>query len=199
MAKSPGPALMLAGVAALFLLKGKKGGGTAAKPTFPPADGQLGDSDANVGGGAADGSSTSGGSGGGTSGGTSPQPSNPPPNLSGYPEGYNTMLWASPRNVRDMLSFLGYGVAISDAPLVENAHVKQFQKDYNTTVAHGIANGVKTYEAEGNLSTEGTAGKHTLNGLEIIISKGTPNAGLTDPEIGVSWPAWHKYLQENEA
>ena len=165
MAKGPGPAVLLAGAAALFLLKGKgkpadKTGGLAIDP-----EGDA--SDADVGGGAAD------GSGGGSGGGVKNIKTVPNPSLD--PKGYDTQRWQDGYDVRVALASLGYlpVSALIEQPLTDSAArsaVKKFQKDYNAgdaTVELGQFAGeaVPGYLEE----DKGLAGKNVLNALEIVV------------------------------
>ncbi len=100
-----------------------------------------------------------------------------PPNLSGDEEGYNTKLFSDPMAVRSVMVELGYYVEIIDAPLVGNAAVLDFQRDWNHVI-RGIDDGEVTLpldtpqptwfeQLRGRLDVDGTAGTNTLNALEI--------------------------------
>ena len=165
MAKGPGPALALAGVAALFLLKGKKKAAAAPTSIIDP-EGDATEED--VGGGPV-------GGGGGGGGGSSSENPKTVPNPSGDPKGYNTTLYPGAFPVRMALSGLGYDISLSaaTAPLStaqDRAAVRKFQKDYsqgNVTVELGpyAGDAVPGYLEE----DEGIAGKNVLNALEIVV------------------------------
>ena len=120
MAKGPGPALLLAGAAALFLLKGK--GKPAAKTGGLAIDPEGDASDADVGGGAAD------GSGGGSGGGVKNIKTVPNPSLD--PKGYDTQRWQDGYDVRVALASLGYlpVSALIEQPLPETVGV--FRREF---------------------------------------------------------------------
>ena len=84
-----------------------------------------------------------------------------PPNLSNDPAGYNTVLFPGPMAVRQWFINLGYSVLLKDTPLKRNRSVKKFQKDYNK-VSKRPGNG-----SMGTLVVDGTAGRNTLNAVEI--------------------------------
>jgi len=155
--------LLLAGAAALFLLKGK------GKPATGTGSGNGTDSDADVGGGAADGSG-GGGSGSGSGGYVSP------PNISGDPEGYNTELYGDPHPVRMGLAYLGYDIALNTEPVGSqsspNAAALQFQKDYNKGAGDGLQmtqGPLSGQPITGHLKEDGWPGDDTLNALELAV------------------------------
>lgn len=175
MAKTPGPAIALAGIAALFLLS--RGGGadddaTGVDPNWePPAPEDDGTTTTQSG----QPKPSSGGTGGGTS-------SNPP-NPSGDSAGYNTMLFSSPRAVREMLSWLGYNISVNDNPVVKNSAAKQFQQHYNAAAANNI------FAAQGRILEDGTMGKYSLRALGIIVTGGkeTPGVTVLDVDVPTDW------------
>jgi len=98
-----------------------------------------------------------------------------PSNISGDPKGYNTTMFPGIQAVRQWLVNLGYSVnQFSVKPLIDNAQVKKFQRDYNK-LADAVAYLKSEYGWDtrsvannlGRLSVDGTAGKNTLNAMEI--------------------------------
>lgn len=88
-----------------------------------------------------------------------------PPNTSGDPAGYNTEMFPGAVAVRQWLVNLGYSVTLDNVALVKNASVKKFQADYNKVSKH--------HPNMGTLLVDGTAGKNTLNAIEIAWSLST--------------------------
>lgn len=89
-----------------------------------------------------------------------------PPNTSGDPAGYNTKMFPGALAVRQWFINLGYSVTLVPDALVKNSSVKKFQQDYNAVSA-----AIK--ENMGTLLVDGTAGKNTLNAVEIAWSLAT--------------------------
>jgi hypothetical protein len=167
MAKGPGPILALAGLGALFMLG--RGKDSAAATITNPDDfesllEELDGEEVEV-----DDDSpppASGGTSGSRGGGTGDNP----PNLTGDLKGYNSVLWSGPRKVREALRDMSYNVAVNDDGLGRgNPEVKKFQKDYNLAAT---ASGAEPLGAVGVILEDGTAGTHTLNGLELVIFRG---------------------------
>lgn len=86
-----------------------------------------------------------------------------PPNTSGDKAGYNTEMFPGAQAVRQWLINLGYSVTLDNVALVKNRKVKDFQRDYNTVSA-------AIQQNMGTLLVDGTAGKNTLNAIEIAWS-----------------------------
>ena len=86
-----------------------------------------------------------------------------PPNMSGDPAGYNTKMFPGAMAVRQWLINLGYGVLLNQDTLVKNAKVKTFQKAYNKVSAASPGANM------GTLVVDGTAGKNTLNAIEVAF------------------------------
>lgn len=99
---------------------------------------------------------------------------NPPQRGKGSPNGYNSSRWNSPYAVRKGLRNLGYAIEVGNQPLVGNPAVRSFQRDYNRMHKK------YPYRAPGRLVVDGTAGKHTLNGMDwaIAFGKSMPNSWI---------------------
>jgi len=93
-----------------------------------------------------------------------------PPNTSNDPAGYNTQMFQNASGVRQWFVNMGYSVTLVSEPLIKNSQVKKFQRDYNTVASR------PGHEDMGTLDDDGTAGKNTLNALEIAFAMAT-NAG----------------------
>jgi hypothetical protein len=133
------------------------------------------------GGGGAD--ESSGGDGNGSGGRRGARALGNPPNISGDPQGYNTVLFPSPAPVRLTLKMLGYKVETSSATLVPdnkpNEEVRRFQIEWNKVI-RGLDSGkVKLPDdvtepllqhLRGVLDEDGIPGKNTLNAMEIASS-----------------------------
>jgi hypothetical protein len=192
MAKGPGPILALAGLGALFMMTRKGGTATITDPgDFESLLDDLDEEEVQV-----EEESpppASGGTSGSRGGGTASNP----PNISGDPKGYNSAMWQTPRNVREILKMLGYSITVNDTPVKNNAAARKFQGHYNLASKGGMTEQVPggpaaalvqpgTLSATGTVLEDGTMGKHSLNALEIIATQGTP--GFIDPDIlGGAW------------
>ncbi len=147
--------MLLAGAAALFLLKGKGKPATGLGSSNGAGDGTG--SDADVGGGAADGSG-----GGGSAGGVTR-----PPNVSSDPDGYNTEVFPNPLAVRSALKLMGYDIAINNDPIgskdQQHPAALAFQAHYNQASSMGF------HGAKGELKMDGWMGADSLNAIEIIF------------------------------
>ena len=179
MAKSPGPAIAMAAAAALFLLSrgSDDSDDTPEKEWEPPAPEDDGTTTTETG----EDKPDTGGTGGSTG--------EDPPNVSNDPAGYNTNLWTSPRAVRSAMIQLGYPMTLSNTPVVKNALMESFQRHYNWVsanpdvvlgsgpfTAHDLGpkqSGIGSIESlpPGNILMDGTAGKNTLNALEVALKK----------------------------
>jgi hypothetical protein len=100
-----------------------------------------------------------------------------PPNLSGDPAGYDTNMFPGAQAVRQWFVNMGYSIGnqFLQEPLIENAGVKKFQRNYNkvsAAVAQGKIKGLLGIDRDfpmGTVDVDGTAGKNTLNALSIAF------------------------------
>lgn len=163
MAKGPGPIVALLGLGALFMLGGKKGGGGAKPWEAAEAGTEPAPSDKEP--------PPPPSSGGGNVN------QNPPPNLSGDPEGYNTIIFSGPDQVKEIYGWLGYNIKGFN----KDAEVRRFQQNYNAARKGGM------FDATGVLFEDGTSGKNTLRALEIAVyGKNNPQLAL-DPDRLLAW------------
>lgn len=147
MAAKGGPLILLGGLAALLMLKKKGSGGDTYVPEEEPLPEEGEEAHES----------------GGSSGGTGKAYGNPP-NNSGDSAGYNTDMFKGPAGVRQWFVNLGYSLPINTNPVIKQASVKSFQRDYNKYSNKVAAQGDHSL---GRLSVDGTAGKNTLNAVEI--------------------------------
>ena len=100
-----------------------------------------------------------------------------PPNLSGDSEGWNTEWFKNVAHVRRQFINQGYANdEFSSKPVIGLQFARNFQRDYNVVSRHAAAMGLipykfmglgKTLSNMGTVDQDGTAGKNTLNALEI--------------------------------
>ena len=172
-AGKPGPLLLLAGAAALFLLGRKKSGDAiddAIEKEEEEEEEEQQQEEEKA-----------------KEEGRPPRPRPPKPyNSSGDAAGYNTEWFPNAVAVRTRFVASGYGVEhmgpkMND-PLIKNAQVKQFQRDYNLVSEKLSQLALRTYDGEatriaisGKVNVDGTAGKNTLNALELAHKVSTYN------------------------
>ncbi len=167
-AAKPGPLLLLAGAAALFLLGRKKKEEGALDPAIEEEEEAEQEEEEKEEKKAEE-------------EGRPPRPRPPKPyNVSGNPKGYNTEWFPNSAAVRTRFVEQGYGVEhmgpkMND-PLIKNPVVKQFQRDYNLVSQKLMSLGLRSYDhaitgrrvvIAGIVNVDGTAGKNTLNALEL--------------------------------
>jgi len=169
MAAKSGPLLLLAGAAALFLLGRKKKAGDPAVDDAIEEEKKEEEKEQKKEDKKAE------------EEGRPPRPRPPKPyNVSGDSAGYNTEWFPNAVAVRTRFVAEGYpvehmGPKMND-PLIKNAAVKQFQRDYNLVSEKLSQLGLRSYDhaisgkrvvISGKVNVDGTAGKNTLNALEL--------------------------------